>query len=53
MDPEFWHHRWQHGETGWHQAEINAHLIDESPRLRARGLDQPVGRVDRLDPRDR
>ncbi|MFY9975825.1 MAG: hypothetical protein WAK53_16325 [Chromatiaceae bacterium] len=53
MDPEFWHQRWQRGETGWHQAEINAHLIDESPRFRERGLDRLVERVYRLDPGDR
>lgn len=26
MTPDFWHARWQRGETGWHQHEINCHL---------------------------
>jgi len=33
MDPEFWHQRWQRGETGWHQAEINSHLRELWPRM--------------------
>lgn len=33
MDPQFWHERWQRGETGWHQPEINAHLQEFWPRL--------------------
>jgi thiopurine S-methyltransferase len=26
MQPEFWHARWERGETGWHLDEINLHL---------------------------
>lgn len=33
MQPEFWHQRWQRGETGWHLAEINLHLQEHWPRL--------------------
>ena len=33
MDPDFWHQRWQRGETGWHQDEINLHLQEHWPRL--------------------
>lgn len=34
MDPEFWHQRWQRGETGWHQTDINAHLRELWPQMR-------------------
>jgi thiopurine S-methyltransferase len=33
MDPEFWHQRWQRGETAWHLTEINLHLREHWPRL--------------------
>jgi len=33
MQPEFWHQRWQRGETGWHLTEINLHLQEHWPRL--------------------
>lgn len=33
MQPEFWHQRWQRGETGWHLAGINLHLQEHWPRL--------------------
>jgi len=36
MTPEFWHQRWQHGETGWHQDEVNLHLQEHWPRLGVR-----------------
>lgn len=35
MNPDFWHQRWQRGETGWHQEEINLHLQEHWPRLGA------------------
>lgn len=28
MEAEFWQARWQRGEIGWHEDEINAHLVD-------------------------
>lgn len=34
MQPEFWLERWQRGETGWHQDEVNRHLLDYWPRMR-------------------
>jgi thiopurine S-methyltransferase len=37
MQPEFWHQRWQRGETGWHLPEINLHLQEHWPRLGAKG----------------
>jgi thiopurine S-methyltransferase len=33
VTPEFWHQRWQCGETGWHSADINRHLADCWPGL--------------------
>lgn len=33
MTPDFWHDRWQRGETGWHLDEINLHLQAHWPRL--------------------
>jgi thiopurine S-methyltransferase len=33
MQPEFWHKRWERGEIGWHQGEINAHLRELWPAL--------------------
>jgi thiopurine S-methyltransferase len=33
MTPDFWHQRWQRGETGWHLDEINLHLQEHWPRL--------------------
>ena len=33
MTPDFWHERWQRGETGWHLDEINLHLQAHWPRL--------------------
>ena len=35
MTPSFWHQRWQRGETGWHQDEVNLHLQQHWPRLGA------------------
>jgi thiopurine S-methyltransferase len=37
MQPEFWHARWQRGETGWHLPEINLHLQEHWPRVGATG----------------
>jgi len=34
MNPEFWHQRWQRGETGWHEGEINTHLRELWPQMR-------------------
>jgi thiopurine S-methyltransferase len=36
MEPDFWHQRWQRGETGWHQSEPNFHLREHWPRLEVR-----------------
>jgi len=33
MDPSFWLERWQRGETGFHQSQINADLQTYWPRL--------------------
>ena len=33
MNPEFWHQRWERGETGWHLTDINLHLQEHWPRL--------------------
>lgn len=33
MDPDFWHRRWEHGETGWHRDRIDRHLLDLWPGL--------------------
>ncbi|AGA89687.1 thiopurine S-methyltransferase, Se/Te detoxification family [Thioflavicoccus mobilis 8321] len=33
MQPDFWHARWQRGETGWHEEQINVHLQQLWPRL--------------------
>ncbi len=33
MDPDFWHRRWERGETGWHRDEIDRHLRELWPRL--------------------
>jgi thiopurine S-methyltransferase len=33
VTPEFWHKRWQCGETGWHSADINRHLTEYWPGL--------------------
>jgi thiopurine S-methyltransferase len=33
MNPEFWHKRWQRGEIGWHEDDINRHLTEYWPRL--------------------
>jgi thiopurine S-methyltransferase len=41
MQPDFWHARWQRGETGWHEGQINVHLQELWPGL---GLD-PATRV--------
>lgn len=35
MTPDFWHQRWQRGEIGWHNAEINPCLEQHWPRLGA------------------
>lgn len=35
MTPEFWQQRWEHGEIGWHRAEINRHLAEHWPTLNA------------------
>lgn len=35
MDIQFWRGRWQRGEIGWHQAEINPHLQEHWPRVQA------------------
>ena len=33
MDPKFWLDRWQRGEIGFHQPEVNAALLEQWPRL--------------------
>jgi thiopurine S-methyltransferase len=33
MTPEFWHQRWQLGETGWHSDAVNRHLTEYWPGL--------------------
>ncbi|MBK1644405.1 thiopurine S-methyltransferase [Thiocapsa imhoffii] len=33
MTPEFWLNRWERGEIGWHQTEINVHLQAYWPQL--------------------
>lgn len=33
MDPSFWQRRWERGEIGWHQEEINRHLAEHWPQL--------------------
>ena len=33
MNPDFWHRRWERGETGWHQGEIDRHLRTLWPPL--------------------
>lgn len=33
MDPSFWQRRWERGEIGWHQDEINRHLSEHWPQL--------------------
>ncbi len=33
MEPEFWHARWQRGEIGFHQDEINPHLVKFWPEI--------------------
>jgi thiopurine S-methyltransferase len=35
MEAEFWHGRWQRGETGWHHDEFNPHLQAHWHRLGA------------------
>ncbi|MHB8453574.1 MAG: thiopurine S-methyltransferase [Acidiferrobacterales bacterium] len=35
MQADFWLERWQNNEIGFHQAEVNLHLQDHWPRLRA------------------
>lgn len=35
MQADFWHERWQLGQTGFHQAEINRHLQQFWPQLQA------------------
>jgi thiopurine S-methyltransferase len=36
MTPNFWHQRWQRGEIGWHQNEINLHLQEHWSGLGAK-----------------
>ncbi len=33
MDPQFWRERWQNGEIGFHQAQVNADLRSQWPQL--------------------
>jgi thiopurine S-methyltransferase len=33
MDPQFWRERWEKGETGFHQPQVNADLLSFWPRL--------------------
>jgi len=33
MHAEFWLERWRRGETGWHEDEVNSHLLEYWPRL--------------------
>ncbi|MCG6861932.1 MAG: thiopurine S-methyltransferase [Chromatiaceae bacterium] len=33
MEPDFWHARWERGEIGWHETEINVHLPEHWPQL--------------------
>jgi thiopurine S-methyltransferase len=41
VEPEFWHGRWERGETGWHHDDFNPHLQAHWSRLGA----QPGCRV--------
>ena len=34
MDLDFWHQRWQANLIGFHQNEINTHLLSYWPRLK-------------------
>jgi thiopurine S-methyltransferase len=34
MEKEFWHERWEQNETGFHQVEINSHLLKFWKKLR-------------------
>lgn len=33
MDPDFWKGRWEQGQIGFHQAEVNRHLVEHWPAL--------------------
>lgn len=33
MEPEFWHERWERGQIGFHQKEVNRHLHEHWQRL--------------------
>lgn len=37
MDPDFWRARWREGRIGFHQAEINPHLLKWRSQIEARG----------------
>lgn len=37
MNPDFWHERWQRGEIGFHQGEVNPYLIRHWPALAVTG----------------
>ena len=37
MDPDFWRARWREGRIGFHQSEINPHLLKWRPRIEGRG----------------
>lgn len=37
MDLEFWRERWQQGQIGFHQSEINPHLVKHWPTLMLNG----------------
>lgn len=37
MQPDFWLEKWQRGETGFHQDEVNPYLARYWPRLEALG----------------
>ena len=33
MDPSFWHQRWEQGEIGFHEQQVNPALVDHLGRL--------------------
>jgi len=33
MEPEFWRQHWQANKVGWHEADVNPHLIRFWPEL--------------------
>ena len=42
MDPSFWLGRWERGETGWHQTEVEPGLVEHFPKGAARRVLVPL-----------